>query len=557
MYNFGEAVKSDAVVLAVNGAQCHNLAAFEEALKQIRDKEYFSVSWIMPSGAKARRKKEVFVKMQRHWCPHRAWTLDQRTRLWTPRQVAAATGEPEAAGAAEAEEAPLEEAKEPPSKRARKAKKAGPLVPLDKSLCTVLFRTVHNFDTDLVVAGAEEEEADILRRQGVGVVVNAELGLIVTDRGTVPQPLGDIEVTLGGKSVGASVWFVHPLHSLVVLRLSEKSALPFGVAATFQDHPLEAGDDVHLVSVDPRGERNVLEVKVQAVRQGEFPVHEPPRWRERNLEAVFLSEDAVGVTSGVVCDEQGNIHALYSHICAVEEGQAARLGYGIPTSALLPVLQRLRDQGAGSDLAPPSLASLEVELQQVDLQRLRRLPAKIRPPAEWLRKIGAAGGTIMQAVGITSGGPCDGRVAEGDLLAAVNGEVVGTPQALEALLEAARAKAAEGGAPLKAKLSLLTRGKAREVEVEVPSLGSDGAKRLLCWHGLVLQEAPRAVRDQCKAPSGVYISRVMLGSPGEADGVEGDFILAIDGVATPTLDALTKLGRGRPTENTNLKQQRT
>ena len=52
---------------------------------------------------------------------------------------------------------------------------------------------------------------------GVGIVIDADRGLILTDRGTVPQRLADIEVSLNGESRCASVWHMHPEHSIVVL----------------------------------------------------------------------------------------------------------------------------------------------------------------------------------------------------------------------------------------------------------------------------------------------------------------------------------------------------
>jgi len=136
-------------------------------------------------------------------------------------------------------------------------------------------------------------------------------------------------------------------------------------------------------------------------------------------------------------------------------------------------------------------------------------------------------------------------VAENDLLVAIGGEVVTTAQSVEAkIIEAQAAAEAQGiEGCLKVKLMLLTKGKPREVETEVKLLESDGVRRLLCWHGLVLQETPRAVQEMGKVPSGIYIARTMLGSPAEADNIEGDFVIAIDGTPTPTLEAVLELDK--------------
>ena len=62
-----------------------------------------------------------------------------------------------------------------------------------------------------------DAEDDIVELHGVGIVIDADRGLILTDRGTVPQRLADIEVSLNGESRSASVWHMHPEHSIVVL----------------------------------------------------------------------------------------------------------------------------------------------------------------------------------------------------------------------------------------------------------------------------------------------------------------------------------------------------
>ncbi|CAE8638176.1 unnamed protein product, partial [Polarella glacialis] len=98
--------------------------------------------------------------------------------------------------------------------------------------------------------------------------------------------------------------------------------------------------------------------------------------------------------------------------------------------------------------------------------------------------------------------------------------------------------------PVQVQLTLLRRGQELQVEVSVPMLGSDGARRVLGWHGLVLQETPRAVREIGPVPLGVHISQTMLGSPAEAFGIEGEFIVAVNGTPTPNLDSLLELRHG-------------
>jgi len=177
-----------------------------------------------------------------------------------------------------------------------------------------------------------------------------------------------------------------------------------------------------------------------------------------------------------------------------------------------------------------------------EIMKLRRLPARLRPPAAWLSKLAAEGSrSALRVSTITAGGPCENILKDGDLLVALNDKVVTTLRAVEATLwELAHGKASEAEkAEIAVELTVIRGNKERKVPVTLPLLGSDGSTRLLCWNGLLLQEIPRSIREfGGTIPKGLYISQTMLGSPAEASSLEGDFLLKVDGHPTPTLDAL-------------------
>mmetsp|Transcript_128267 Transcript_128267/g.411012 ORF Transcript_128267/g.411012 Transcript_128267/m.411012 type:complete len:1032 (+) Transcript_128267:77-3172(+) len=572
---FGESVTSDAVILELNGTPCDDLHAFESALQQIPNKEYFSVGWMLPKSNMERNMCMSEVKMLRHWSTCRAWSLDPvcDTRSWTWRSLREGTkmegveeqGQEQHAEDADAtpEQTPDSQASRPeveasPKKKARKSKVEGALAAVEPSLCAVTFRTVQQFDMDLIV-DSENQEGDMLFCRGAGVVLDADAGLILTDRTTVPQLLGDIEVMLGESCRSASVLFMHPIHSLVVLKVDPLpeggSGLPFGRSATFEEETaLEPGDECEIVGMDPRGKPFSQKLKVAEIRMGNFEARWPPRWHERNLEAIILAESPTHMTSGVLCDSQGRIQGLHALTTLAEENTVNRHGYGIPTAIMLPFVNQIRSMAVASasvparPLAAKSLVvpSLEVIFKVAELPKLRRLPAKLRPSAQWLSKLSEIGNCVLCISAVTGGGPCDQVAAEGDLLVAVCGEVVSTARAVEArLLQAvaeARALSCQDNLDealiCEVQLTLLRRGKVRQVQVKVPMLPSDGTSRLLCWHGLLLRETPRAVREFGTVPSGVYICQTMLGSPGEANGIEGEFLVKVNGMPTPDLDAV-------------------
>eukprot|EP00928_Gymnodinium_smaydae_P012547 TRINITY_DN14545_c0_g9_i1.p1 TRINITY_DN14545_c0_g9~~TRINITY_DN14545_c0_g9_i1.p1 ORF type:complete len:1031 (-),score=181.43 TRINITY_DN14545_c0_g9_i1:141-3233(-) len=564
---FGESVKSDAVILELNGAPCNDLQCFEQGLAQVEENEYFSVSWMVPKNVKERRRVESFVKMQRQWFPFRAWSLDYETRVWTPRRLTAPSAITNAESSASApDDNTIEPAqlKEPPVKK-RKSNASGALLALDKCICSVVFRTVQNFNVDLV-ADMSSLEKDVYVKTGCGIVVEADGGFVLTDRATVPQPLGDIEVGLGDMNRSASVWFMHPDHSIVILKVDAPApgeSKSFGTSAKFVDFALDSVEEaLDFVGVDDEGRRAASKVNIRRIALADFPKPFPPRWHERNLEAVTFDDDPANMHGGVICSEAGDIYAMYATAPVFEDGEMQNVGYALPSYVIMPLLEHLR--GPNGLSAPPLVPTLEIQLRLVELSKFRRLPAKHRPPAQWLQRLtaasvgevedGAKGGWALQVAGVTSGGPCDGLVAQGDLLVAVADDVVATARAVEERLREAsiaamkelsgtedKAKCAEVVANV--KLTLLRASKARTVDVRVPLLDGDGAKRLLCWNGLMLEETPRSVREYGAVPAGVHISDMLLGSPGEADAIEGEFLLAVGGTPTPTLDALLATDR--------------
>lgn len=538
----GVAVQSDAIIVAINGSPCDTLQEFEASLLQIPDGEYFKVT---SYDSKERRKCEGDAKMQTRWSSFRAWNLDLATRRWTPRRLTPASmvADSEDMDISSSDAAHEEESSQSSaaSKRRRMLREpAGALAALSKTICSIVFRTIGSFNLD-ILASSDKLEGDIICCRGAGVVIDAEAGLVLTDRATVPQALGDIEVTLGGETCSASVFFQHPLHSIVLLRV-QGCCSSFGVSATFESRDLEAGEECEFVGIDSKGRPTTSKVQVQDLRMGDFPRTWPPRWRERNLEAVVLETTPNSASSGVICDSNGRIHAFYAVATLIEDEKTSFLGYGLPTKTLRPLLEHLRKPwGRTVDLRVPSL---EIELKCIALPKLRRLPARLRLPTAWLNRLQSANGTsgdqavALQVTGVTPGGPLGSFACEGDLLVAVSGKVVTSAGDVEEQLQALTA-GVEG--VVQVPLIFFRRGRELAVTATVAMLGSDGARRVLCWQGLVLQDVPRAVREHGTIPAGVHIVDTVLGSPGEAHNIEGEFLTAVDGNPTHTLEDVVRL----------------
>ena len=97
------------------------------------------------------------------------------------------------------------------------------------------------------------------------------------------------------------------------------------------------------------------------------------------------------------------------------------------------------------------------------------------------------------------------------------------------------------------RLGIIRRGAWMEVEVAPHLLGVLGTDRVVLWAGLLLQRPhPALARHHGLKPEGVYISLHKYGSPGNRHGLRAtQRIMAVDGVATPDLDAFLAAVAGR------------
>ncbi|CAE7678667.1 unnamed protein product [Symbiodinium sp. CCMP2456] len=543
----GQALKSDTIISEVNGQPTPDLASFEAAIMQISDQQYFQVTFTTP-GASSQRRCRAFVKMQHHWGLMRTWTL-AKNRTWLPCQTATLRESPSVKKRKRRSSVSGSSTSSSSKRPSSKAALAG-------SLCTVTFRTLVQFDLD-VSAGSDSpsECGDMICCRGAGIVLDADAGLILTDRATVPQPLGDIEVIFEDEMHSASALFLHPIHSMVVLRIVGGAPSP---SAVFADMPLTSGQECDLVGLDAQGRQVSAKVHIEEMRSVQVP-HAPGRWHETNIEGAVIHDAPGDVTSGVL--SVGNkICAIYTNAAHHEDGEVVRFSYGLPVHRFFPILKQLAPKTGCPK--QPAIASLEVQLKPVSLANLRRLPAELRPSFEWLSKLGCEskndkkakqakrsgiGGAVF-IDSITAGGPCHALAQEGDILAAVGGHLVRSAEEVETRLEALKEMALKGRPSRKSievHVVLLRRNEEIRANVTVPFLGSDGARRILGWNGLIVQETPRSMKEAGPVPAGLCISQTLLGSPAEASAIEGNFILGVDGIPTPNLESLLRVGQCR------------
>ena len=118
----------------------------------------------------------------------------------------------------------------------------------------------------------------------------------------------------------------------------------------------------------------------------------------------------------------------------------------------------------------------------------------------------------------------------GDLLVAVENEVVATAQAVEALLQKAISDAGcRHTDVLRVKLTVLRNATECQVDVSVPLLASDGSARVLAWTSSPRSSllCPRVQRFGWGVKRCTHLA-YLLGSPADANNITGDILLAAE-----------------------------
>lgn len=566
------------LITHVNGSPTPTADAFVKALQDIPDRQYFPVSWYeLADFMRDRNVKTGFAKMSRSWSPLRLWqcVFESGREHWE------ATNLPEVSK----EQEPMT----PP--RVMGLAGVDPLVQqLQNSLVNVRFRTDRRFCTEAPHQGSAD---------GAGILVDAELGLVLTDRHAAPQSLGDVEVSLAGSvTLDGEVIFIHPLHNVAVVRCDPKALAALKKAKV----PLKAaqlargahgmprvGEAMIFVGFDNQGNIFSARVNVAAVYlpsgRDEFPLWDVPRFRERNLELVVLADTPEDTRGGVLCDSSGTVRALFAAFDwqGASREETTTEAFGIAANIFVPLIEEIRR----APERPLQIASLDLEVNAIDVATLAR-GAKGALPESWLHAVGQSRGRQGQVVArairvqrIMPTGAVDGLLQPGDVILSVNDAVVACGLDIEIALEnwmgrghhlmkkpaAGRKPMAVRGKPAAASakkrpaaemeeaadeeqkadsksevtVSVFRDGQILDLQVKPSLLGSQDDSRLILWAGLVLRATPRCILERCgssvaRVAGGVFVQNILGGSPADARELNGHcFLVDLEGIPIQVL----------------------
>lgn len=493
-------VPRGAVISSVNGKPVATMAEFRDTVATLPHGARAALRYSTlddPKGSETR-----VMRMDRAWFPAKVCRRDDRTGLWPCEELAA----PPAAAAVQP---------------ARTDFAAGNGKRADEIAASLVLVT---FDMPFSVAGITERNY-----HGTGVIVDAERGLVVVDRNTVPVAAGDVRLTFGGSiEVPGRVEYVHPLHNLAVVSFDPKALDGTPIRAVkFDTRELEPGEPVTVVGLGGDSRLRSLATYVATLDDVNFPLSRTLQFRDANLEVVSLVNSPSDY-DGVITGKDGRVRALWSSFATEGARDAVQINRGMPASVVLEAVAAARDD--------KPLYSLETEFEALPIAAARKLGL----PAEWVERLeqhNPAHRQVLAVSKVAAGSGAARVLQEGDLLLAVNGVTLNRFREVEEATQSPRVQ-----------VTVLRDGAEKFVDVETAALRGEDIDRLLLWAGAVIHAPHRAMTIQrAIPPEGVFVAYFAYGSPSTRYGLfAGRRIVEVDGQPIADLDAFIAAVSGRP-----------
>jgi S1-C subfamily serine protease len=489
-----------AVITAINKQDVNTLDDFARLVSGIADGERMSVRYYTMEDTRRSQLRSVIV--DRRWFPARRCQRDDSAGLWNCSELPAApAAAPPQGGSVQLQRYPDRTA----------ARLAASLVAI-------------NFDMPFPVSGVNERNY-----HGIGLIVDAARGLLITDRNTVPVSIGDVRLTFGRTlEIPGEVVYVHPLHNLAVIKYDPKLIGTTPVrAAEFSFEPLAAGQPIDVVGLDENGELQLRATAVSEVHPLILPLSRTVQFRDANLEVAAVVNPPDDVV-GVLADKVGKVRALWASFATDNGRELVQENRGIAADVLAETLQIVN--------SGQPLRSLEAEFVPQSLASARNLGLT----DAWMLRIQQASPTSRQVLAVTrltGGSDAAAKLQPGDLVLAVDGKITTRFRDVEQ---------AVAGKPT-VKVTVWNADGERQVAINTAALSGMDVDRLVFWAGATLQAPHRAISAQRSlAPQGVYVAYYNFGSPATRYGLQpGRRILEVDGEATPDLDAFIRLVKGK------------
>lgn len=379
------------------------------------------------------------------------------------------------------------------------------------------------FDLPYTVSGVADRHY-----YGTGLIVDAKRGYVVVDRNTVPIAMGDVTITFAGSlQVHGNVEYINPLHNLAMVsydpqRIGDTPAR----AARLSTEELESGDHVWVVGLTGDHQLVHQASTVAAVEPINLPLSRTMRFRDSNLEVISLV-NAPEEFDGVLVNEKGEIVAKWASFAYQAGSESMQFNRGISAE--------LVDEFVAFVRSRRPVYSLEAEFGYTPLFAARKLGVD----ESWLKRLEKHDPAKRRALSITrlvAGAPAEALLKNGDVILAVDDQVVTTFRELERAVQKPEVN-----------VTVWRDDKELDQKIETVALDGVGIERAVSWAGALLQDPHRAMAAQRGIDTtGVYVAFFSYGSPATRYGLwAGRRIVSVDDTETPDLESFVNAVSGK------------
>lgn len=480
-----------AVIVEMDGEPVSTLDDFEAALDELADGERARVRFVTmenPQNSIVR-----LLEMDRVWFPARRCARDDELGVWPCRDLA---------------EGPAPEPFEPSSTRLTAYED-----PIVRTIAPSLV--VVTFDLPYTLSGVADRHY-----YGTGLIVDKERGYVLVDRNTVPIAIGDVTITFAGSlEVPGKVEQLHPLHNYAIVSYDPASIGSTPVRqAVFSTQTVSPGDDVWVVGI--KGDHQLVHQQstVSSVDPLMLPLSRTLRFRDSNIEGISLV-NAPGDVDGVLVDKRGKVLATWSSFAVQTGGELAQFNRGIGADVAMQFVDIVRED--------KPFYSLEAEFVYSPLFAARKLGVD----EQWVERLEENNPVRRRALSVTrlvAGSPASELLKNGDMILAIDGEVVTSFRELENAVQKPEVN-----------VTVWRNDEALEIPVKTAVLDGRGVDRAISWAGALVQDPHRAMAAQRGVSTdGVYIAYFAYGSPATRYGLwAGRRVVSVNDTPTPDLQA--------------------
>ncbi|KAK1506822.1 PDZ domain-containing protein [Colletotrichum tamarilloi] len=365
------------------------------------------------------------------------------------------------------------------------------------------------------------------RKWGMGLVIDADKGLVVISRAIVPYDLCDVTITIADSIiVEGKVVFLHPLQNYAIVQYDPALVNAPVQSARLSTDNITQGASTNFMGYNRIGKIVHASTTVTEVTAVAIPANSgAPRYRAINVDAITVDTSLSNQCgSGVLVADDGTVQALWLTYLGERSPCSNRdeeYHLGLATPTLLPVVSQIQ-QGI-----VPKLRILSVEFRAIAMAQARVMGVS----DEWISKVTEANKTHHQLFMVSKRtferSEQSSALLEGDILLTLNGKVITKVSELDIMYS-------------HEVLDAVIVRNCEEIHIKAHTVAADDVEtdHAISFCGAILHRPHHAVRQQIsKLHSEVYVSARTRGSPSYQYGLAPtNFITHVNGKATPDLE---------------------